>query len=371
MKNVFKLSVMFLLLNIFSFSIYAQNEPKIQVALILDTSSSMDGLIDQAKTQLWSVVNKLTTTKYEGKRPELEIALYEYGNDGLPEEEGYLRLVAELTTDLDKISEDLFALKTNGGSEFCGLVIDRATVQLKWSLSNQDLKLIFIAGNEEFTQGEVNYKKSCRAAIDKDIVINTIFCGNKDEGINTKWKNGADIAEGKYLNIDQNQTVAYIESPFDDKIMELSNELNGTYIAYGSYGKEMSERQSMQDANAVGLNKYAAVNRGISKSSRAYKNSKWDLVDASKDKKMKVEEIEEERLPEEMRGMTKEEKVKYIDDKKEEREIIQNEISELNKKREAYVSKVKKNKAENSTLEDAMIETVKEQAEKKNYKFEK
>ena len=35
----------------------------IQLALLLDTSNSMDGLIDQAKSQLWKIVNELATTK--------------------------------------------------------------------------------------------------------------------------------------------------------------------------------------------------------------------------------------------------------------------------------------------------------------------
>jgi hypothetical protein len=101
--------------------------------------------------------------------------LYEYGNDGLPSSEGYIRQVSQFTTDLDKISEDLFALKTNGGSEFCGQVIDVSLKQLQWSASNEDLKMIFIAGNEPFTQGPVNYKESCKSAIGKGIIVNTIF----------------------------------------------------------------------------------------------------------------------------------------------------------------------------------------------------
>ena len=32
----------------------------IKVALLLDTSNSMDGLIYQAKTQLWEIVNELS-----------------------------------------------------------------------------------------------------------------------------------------------------------------------------------------------------------------------------------------------------------------------------------------------------------------------
>lgn len=61
------------------------NTTKIQVALLLDTSSSMDGLIEQTKSRLWNIVNTLTTLKYNGKAPQIEIALYEYGNSGISE----------------------------------------------------------------------------------------------------------------------------------------------------------------------------------------------------------------------------------------------------------------------------------------------
>lgn len=55
----------------------ATSENKIQVAILLDTSSSMDGLIEQAKSRLWNIVNTLTTLKHNGKTPNIEIALYE------------------------------------------------------------------------------------------------------------------------------------------------------------------------------------------------------------------------------------------------------------------------------------------------------
>ncbi|MDN5481331.1 MAG: hypothetical protein L0G30_07090, partial [Chryseobacterium sp.] len=104
---------------------------KIQVALLLDTSNSMDGLIDQAKSRLWNIVNTLTTLKYNGQAPQIEIALYEYGNDGI-RDDNYIRQVTPLTQDLDLVSEKLFALRTNGGSEYCGAVIRDASMNLNW-----------------------------------------------------------------------------------------------------------------------------------------------------------------------------------------------------------------------------------------------
>ena len=64
----------------------------IMIALLLDTSNSMDGLIDQAKSQLWKIVNEVAAAKSgDGKQPNIKIALYEYGNDGLSSSEGYIR----------------------------------------------------------------------------------------------------------------------------------------------------------------------------------------------------------------------------------------------------------------------------------------
>ena len=37
-----------------------KNKQTIKVALLLDTSNSMDGLINQAKAQLWEIVNELS-----------------------------------------------------------------------------------------------------------------------------------------------------------------------------------------------------------------------------------------------------------------------------------------------------------------------
>lgn len=137
----------------------AAENTKIQVALLLDTSSSMDGLIDQAKSRLWNIVNTLTTLKYDGKAPDIEIALYEYGNDGLSQKSNYIRQITPLSTDLDLISEKLFALKTNGGNEYCGAVIQDATKQLQWAKESNNMKLIYIAGNEEFNQAALTTKK--------------------------------------------------------------------------------------------------------------------------------------------------------------------------------------------------------------------
>ena len=342
----------------------------IQLALLLDTSNSMDGLIDQAKSQLWKIVNELATTKKEGQAVDLYVALYEYGKDAIPAQEGHLRNIVPFTQDLDKISDELFKLKTNGGEEFCGKVVLSAVNNLQWNKSNDELKIIFIAGNEPFTQGDVDYKKACKKAIKNGIVVNTIFCGNYDEGIQTMWKDGADLADGKYMNIDHNAEIVHIDAPQDDEIVKLGQELNKTYIAFGIGGKEKKYLQAEQDANSMSLSPEVMVQRSVTKSGSQYRNSSWDLVDAKKDGTIKVEELKDEELPEEMKKMTVQERKAYLDKMEREREVIQNKINKLNNERSKYIAQKMLDNPNDNTLDAVMIKTIREQAKQKNYKFE-
>jgi hypothetical protein len=335
--------------------------------LLLDTSNSMDGLIDQAKSQLWKIVNELALAKCsDGTKPNIRIALYEYGNDGLPSSEGYIRQVSGLTTDLDLISEKLFALTTNGGNEFCGHVIRTSLNQLEWSASKADLKMVFIAGNEPFTQGRVPYQTACALAKEKGVVVNTIFCGAFHEGIGTSWKSGADLTGGTYMSIEQDRRTVYITTPYDDRIAAANERLNNTYIYYGRQGSKRKEMQSAQDKNAESYGLSNKVDRAVSKSTHAYKNSTWDLVDATEENSRAVAEASEEELPQEMKGMSVEQRKAYVDGKSRERKEIQAEIQTLNRKRQEYIASHTAEGEEETMLDGVMIKAIKEQAKSKD-----
>ncbi|MDW9382989.1 VWA domain-containing protein [Chryseobacterium sp. JV558] len=342
---------------------------KIQVALLLDTSNSMDGLIDQAKSRLWNIVNTLTTLKYNGKSAQIEIALYEYGNDGI-RDENYIRQVAPLTQDLDLISEKLFALRTNGGSEYCGAVIRDASVNLNWDGNDKSMKLIYIAGNEAFDQGKINYKDVVSKAKGKNIYTNTIFCGSREEGIQTSWQNGASLGGGKYFNIDSDRKVLYIETPYDIRISECNAKLNDTYIHYGSHGSDYRLKQITQDKNAESQSASNLVERAVAKSKKnAYKNDHWDLVDKAEKDAGFIASVKESELPAELKGKSKEEIQKTITAKSAARDKIQKEIEELSKKRQTYIDgEMKKRGTDDSDdLGKAIESSIVELAKKNGY----
>ncbi len=347
--------------------------PRIQVALLLDTSNSMDGLIEQAKTQLWNFVNEFVTAHRDGERPELQVALFEYGNSGLSIADGYIRRVLPLTTDLDRVSQQLFALRTNGGDEYCGQVIAEAVAKLDWSQAPDDLKVIFIAGNEPFNQGPVDYHDSCRAAIAKGIVVNTIHCGSEQQGINGQWKDGALLAEGKYMTIDQNAVAVHVEAPQDAEIARLGEQLNETYIPFGAQGHAGSQNQMAQDSNAQSASPGGAVQRAVSKASGFYRNATWDLVDAVNQEMVDLKDIKTEDLPEPMREMNLEQQQAFIQDTMRQRAQLQKQIRLLNEQRQAHVAHVMEEQAESSrsdTLNAAMTKAAREQAAGKGFAFE-
>jgi von Willebrand factor type A domain len=344
-------------------------KPVIQVAVLLDTSNSMDGLIDQARTQLWRVVNELATAKKNGVTPDLRVALYEYGNDSLPAAKGHIRRVVPLTSDLDKVSEELFALDTNGGQEYCGHVIDEATKSLEWSGSNDDLKLIFIAGNEEFTQGNVDFRAACRRAIAKGIIVNTIYCGAKNDAIAGGWRDGASLADGSFLSIDQNARVADIPAPQDKEIARLGEELNKTYIAYGRHGAAGAARQSAQDANLAMAPASVQAERQVAKTQAAYSNSSWDVVDAKKEG-VDVAAIDVKDLPPEMQKMTPAQRKAYVEQMEKKRAELQAKIRKLDEARKKYVAEQMKKTPAANMLDTAVVTAVRSSGTKKGYKFQ-
>lgn len=344
----------------------------VDVAILLDTSNSMDGLISQAKSQLWTIVQQFAKAEKNGQTPLLRVALFEYGNTRLPASEGYLRQVVPLTDDLDKLSEGLFGLTTSGGDEYCGQVIDQALTRLDWSKEPNGYKAIFIAGNEPFTQGEVNYQESCKRAIESGVIVNTIHCGNHAAGVSGKWRHGAQLAEGEFFNIDQDRAIAHIDCPQDKIIIELNAKLNKTYLWYGekSDREGFARNQVAQDTNAASVNDSIAVLRCATKAGGAYNNSGRCVVDRMMADEDALEKIAEAELPAVLKQLKPEARKNYVQEMVSKRKSLQAEIGKLAKQREAYIAKERQRIATEegkATLGDAVVSTIQKQLVKSGF----
>lgn len=344
----------------------------VQIAILLDTSSSMDGLINQARSHLWSMVDELgkMTRMVNGKERgvRVELALYEYGNQRLSSRDGYLRQVLPFTSDLDSASETLHRLTTNGGEEYAAQAIQHAVSSLQWSAAPTDLRFIIVAGNEGFDQGQVKPDAALALAKAKDISVQLIHCGGQDPS----WDLGAKMAGTDLLTIDQNQVAQHIPSPQDDLILQLNAQLNDTYIAYGASGAAAKQRQMNADDSSAKMSKKVAIERAQLKGKRAYKNTSWDLVDALEQDKDVLQKTKDEQLPAELRGKSLEEKQQLVAGKAAQRSDIKAKIAKLEAERADFLAKERAKQpasAEEKSLDTEVKKSAKKAASAKGYKL--
>jgi hypothetical protein len=345
--------------------------PVVDVVLCLDVSGSMNHLTDSARAKLWDVVNDLGKIK---PTPRLRVGLYSYGHDSYDPKKGWVRKEVDLTDDLDTVYRKLYALTINGGTEYVARVCRDALVEQKWSEDKKALKLIFVCGNEPADQDkEVTLDSVAKLAIEKDVIINTIYCTwpRAVPGEIEGWESFAKKAEGRFAKIDMKKGTLAIATPHDKKLEELSTQLNKTYLAYGR--KEVREfkaqNQVEQDANAA-KTPGAAPARAASKASALYRSSDWDLVDRLKDDpKFDVTKIPEDELCEELKKLKPEERVALVKKKLAERQAIQKEIVEVSKMRGDYVKEEMKRKDSlgDKAFDEAVRGALRDQASKKGF----
>lgn len=350
-------------------STFKRTGPTVQIGILLDTSNSMDGLIEQAKDQLWKIVNEVAKANKKRKDIEIQVGLFEYGKSSLPRYEGYLQMLTPLTDDLDVVSEKLFALRTNGGSEYAGKVILESVNRFVWSDHKDDLKLLIIAGNESFAQGDVPFAKAIGKAKREGIIVNTIFCGGYNQGRRMQWADASSIGGGKYFNIDSDKQRVYIPSPYDDEIIALGNSLNDTYVKYGK--REVRQAKmlniSKQDSNSRSLSKGSYVERNIVKSKKQYSVASSDMVDAYMKDKKSLQKIKKEYLPKALQGKSDKEIEKIVKTKSQKRQKLQKKIKGLEAKRAKFLAK--KRTQGSKDFGSALIKSIRQQAKAKGFVF--
>ena len=348
---------------------------KIQAAILLDVSNSMDGLIEQAKAQLWNMVTVMGKAKCANDvQPQIEIALYEYGRSTNNVKAGYVKKINGFINNLDSLSQNLFSLTTMGGDEYCGQVIYTSMNELGWDNNTNSYKVIFIAGNEDFLQGDLHYTKACEEAKKKGVIVNTIYCGDRLSGIKEHWNLGAECGNGSFSNINQDAKIEDIATPYDSLLYSYNEKLNATYIAYGRSGSYYFANQAVQDKNNSQMSKTAGIKRIKAKGNAAvYNNAQWDMVDLlAADGDGALDKIDKKELPDSLKNKTTKELKAIVVQKSAERSNIQQEITNLNKQRDIYIAaeRVKSTGNNAATLETEVEKIIREQAKRFNMRIE-
>ena len=311
-----------------------ESDVSIDVAIALDVSGSMRGLIDAARLKLWEIVNDLSTAE---PAPRLRVALLTYGNQRGSAQSGWARIETDFTDDLDLVSERLFALQSRGADEYVGRVLKLALQDLSWTGSPDALRLLFLAGNEEVDQDPlIDYRHLALDAPRGEIQLSAVFCGVEQAPAAAGWKEMAELATGRFATIDHHSRTVLVKTPYDRELAELGDLLSETFIGLGDEGKSRKRTQLKQDANARRHGLAVAASRAVTKSGRCY-SPQWELATAYRAGEVDVYEVQGADLPPVMRRMEIDERMYYLEDLLAVRAELEARIGELGRARRGYV----------------------------------
>jgi hypothetical protein len=309
----------------------------VEIALLLDTSSSMDGLIEQARTQLWEIVAELQSDDQDQQRT-VTVALYQYGNSRLDSATGFIERLSPLTPELDLVSVKLHGLTTSGGKEFAPQAIQRAVEELAWSDEDSVEKIIVVAGNEGFGQGPVTAQEATAAAAARGIRVIPIFCANggaTSTGLDS-WKQAAQLAGTDLETIDPDQVVARIQTPYDAAIVSTYKQLEQTELTYGDvrFREEVASYRVSSNSYAQQKPMATQADRALAQARQTHQG---DLIAECKAKRIDLGSLDQESLPAELQGLSKDQRVQAIEQRAARRSRIETELKELARKRDHYM----------------------------------
>jgi Mg-chelatase subunit ChlD len=339
---------------------------RVEVVFCLDTTGSMGGLIEGAKQKIWSICNQIADGK---PTPDLKVGLVAFRDKG----DEYVTKVFDLTDDLDAVHGNLKKFVAAGGGdepESVNQALDDSVNKIKWSTDKKTLRIIFLVGDAPphmDYKDDVKYPETCKKACEKGIIINTIQCGNSAECMKY-WKDICAKAEGSFVQIPQNGGVVAIATPFDKRLSEINGEMAKTTLVYGKAEKQAMDRNKAAEAASLPAGAAAARAGYASKDGRV---ASYDLLDAVKANKVKLEDLKEEELPPELKKLTPKERKEHLEKLDARRGELNKEARELDKKRSEYVQQelAKQNKGAKDSFDGQVLEVLRKQAKKHDINY--
>jgi hypothetical protein len=270
----------------------------VEVVFCIDTTGSMGGLLAGAKAKIWSICNQIASGK---PVPQLKVGLVAYRDRG----DEYITRVFDLRKDLDAIQSELSTYVAAGGGdapESVNQALFDAVHKISWSTDRRTLRIIFLVGDAPphmDYKDDVKYPVTCKRAVEKGILINTVQCG-EDLDCTKYWKDIAAKAGGEYVAIPQSGGVVATMTPFDGPLAHIGEELLKTALIYGDFVQKGKGSRMLAAARA--LKGSAAADRAAF-CAKYREIGPYDLLDAVTAKRVKLEDVRDDDLPANMKRL--------------------------------------------------------------------
>ena len=320
--------------------VVGQERPRVEVVFVLDTTSSMSGLIDAAKEKIWSIANTMASAQ---PAPELHMGLVAFRDRG----DAYVTRVTDLSQDLDSLYATLLDFRAQGGGdgpESVNQALYDAVHSVSWSQDPNVYKVVFLVGDAPphmDYQDDVPYPVTIAAASRKGIVVNTIQSGAQMD-TRREWMHIASLSQGEYFEVGTSGGALAVATPFDEELARLSAELDETRLFYGS-----EEERAVKQKKIEASDKLHAKASVQSRARRAAYNTTFagevnlfddgDLVSDVESGRVDLEAVPAADLPTELQSVSKDELKTMVGDSIAERNRLQSRIEALAEQRTSYL----------------------------------
>ncbi len=343
-------------------------KPTVEVAFVLDTTGSMGGLLEGAKRKIWSIATSVVDTNPDA---DIRIGLVAYRDIG----DEYVTRTFDLTTDIQDIYANLLELKARGGGDWPESVneaLDVAVNKLQWTKGSDAKRIVFLVGDApphmDYAK-DTKYPKTLAVAKQRDIVVNAVLAGNARD-TERVWQDIAQLGDGRFIPIPQDGgELVVIETPYDDDIIILQKEINGTVIPYGPQKqqkrveektRQLSQVAAAAPASASDMASY--LNKRAKVSSEAVTGD-GDLVSAVASGRATLGSVKDDELPDDLRKLSPEQRKAELDRQTQARKALNEKLAALVQKRDAFVTEKKRSTApaKTSSFDRAVEDTLKAQ----------
>jgi post-segregation antitoxin (ccd killing protein) len=336
-------------------------KPTVEVAFVLDTTGSMGGLLEGAKRKIWSIATAIVDSNPDA---DIRMGLVAYRDIG----DDYVTKTFDLTTDIQDLYANLLEMKARGGGDWPESVneaLDVAVNKLRWTLSSDTRRIVFLVGDApphmNYAQ-DTKYPTTLAVAKQKDIIVNAVLAGNARD-TERVWRDIAQNGNGRFIPIPQDGgQVVVIETPYDEEIIILQREINGTVIPYGPRALQkrtedktgqLSRVAAAAPAQASEMASY--LNKRSRVSSEAVTGD-GDLVSDVKAGRTSFSALKEEDLPENLRGLKPEQRMDEVNKQMNARKALNDKLGTLVAKRDKFVAEARDKAPPKASSFDRVVE---------------
>jgi hypothetical protein len=352
----------------------ATQNHQIEVVFILDTTSSMSGLIRTAKEKIWSIATTMASAE---QTPNIRMGLVAFRDRG----DAYVTRVLDLSQDLDSMYASLMDFKAQGGGdgpESVNQALYDAINRISWSEDENVYKVAFLIGDAPphmDYNNDVQFPVTLEMAKRKGIVVNTIQSG-QNYYTAPVWQNIAQLGYGEYFQVESSGNAVAVATPYDKKLSELAASLEDTRLYFGD--RETKERQKKKneatskiqnELSEAALARRATFNATASGAPNFLGES--ELVDAISSGRIKLDDIDRDDMPASLQAFAPAEQMAVITNQARQREEIKLNIQKLSESRNAYIrDQVAKDGSAKESLDEKIYSAVKKQAKSKGLVYE-